>query len=124
MKKTISRFIACMLVSVPVVFALAQSTVVPVCFKTTWYNTTQTTTGGCGVSYTVCPGRVLCGPGGDDWPSSAIAPAIVTCRCFMGGEDGPNGCEGGTEIIPCTTVTGPIPNQSCQTSCYQVIVPR
>ncbi len=124
MQKVLSRVGACLLVGVPVAMTLAQPCGTnPVCFVQTWFDVTQTNNGGCGVSYVDCPGRVLCGVGGDNWPSSAITTMIVECACYTEGVSGPNGCEGGIRQTPCNSFTNPIPYQDCNKDCYTVIVP-
>jgi len=89
----------------------------PICYEQKWFNVTQTTAGGCGVSYTNCPGRVLCDivPVGNK-TTSAIQTTQVACQTYSKGTGSWPNCTGGVLQQPPTTFVA-IPYQTCYASC-------
>lgn len=77
----------------------------PWCVKVQWFNSTITCYGGCGVQYTICPGRILCAKGLDFQSASGVYSAFANCRLFVGGSGSCPSCTGGTETIPSGVTT-------------------
>jgi len=92
------------------------------CYELFWFNSKTTCEGGCGVTYTVCPGAVLCDVSNAGGHPGPITVGPYPCVTYIGGTGTCPDCAGGTLVT--ANVTTNCPQQTCPPPCDTYKVPE